>query len=168
MIGKWCVANNMLRKKELVKSLSVAKRKETVDVSVKATCPKNNDKQWILETISRIKAQWKKQDEKINTILKMIDHILQKLIRFILKMVIFGIICNIIASSFWPEFPKEHPAIFGWFDGWLQFGEYVYRALFKGIYAILTGNFKGFKIEFVEEFKELFKQFVNWISMLKL
>lgn len=166
MIGKWCALNNALKPKELEKPKIMAKRKEDSDSSNKKEQQESN-KHWTLEELSKIRGRWKRQDEKLKDISKKIDPILRKLTRFIGRMIIIGIICNIIASSLWPEFPKEHPAIFGWFDGWLQFGEFLYKAFFKGIYAIFTGNFKGFIIEFAEEAKELFHQFVNWLSMLK-
>lgn len=166
MIGKWCALNNALKLKELEKPETMAKREESSDSLNKVEQQKRNN-HWVLEELSKTKARWKKQNEKLESILKKIDPVLRKLTRFIVKMIVIGIICNIIASSLWSEFPKEHPAIFGWFDGWLQFGEFLYKAFFKGIYAIFTGDFKEFRIEFVEEVKELSHQFVNWLSMLK-
>lgn len=165
MIGKWCSLSNALKPKKLEAPETMAKRKEAS--SSDEIRLKSKDSHWILEEIRRKRAFLKKENEKWDDLLKKLNPIVNRLIKSIVRMITIGVICNIIASSLWPEFPEEHPAIFGWFDGWLQFGEFVYKSFFKGIYAIFIGNFKGFRIEFANEVKELFHQFVNWLSTLK-
>ena len=87
--------------------------------------------------------------------------------RFVARCMAIGIIFNIIANYFWPEFPSRFPILYGWFDGWLTFGEYVYKVTIGGLYAMFTGNWTSFKLEASKELARLWSQFCSWAAMIK-
>ena len=84
----------------------------------------------------------------------------------IARLIIIGVIINVIASYFYPEFLERFPVIYGWFDGWLQLGEFAVKAGFAGIYALFTGHWSEFWAEYSSATTELIQQFVNWLGTL--
>lgn len=82
------------------------------------------------------------------------------------RLIIIGVIVNVIASYFYPEFPERFPVIYGWFDGWLQFGEFLLKIGLTCIYSFFTGNWSEFWTEYNGALGELMQQFVNWLGTL--
>ena len=77
-----------------------------------------------------------------------------------------GIILNVV-NQYYPELSTRFPTIYGWFDGWLQFGEFLYKVTIKGTYSILTLNCSEFCSKVSVEIKGIVQQLVNWTSTIK-
>lgn len=88
------------------------------------------------------------------------------LIRLITRYIVIGIILNIVAAYFYPELPKRIPIIFGWFDGWMQFGEFAVKLALGFINAFFHGNAIEFFGDVGEQFQVMWTQFVNWLSTI--
>lgn len=84
----------------------------------------------------------------------------------ITRLMIIGIILNVVAVYFYPDFPEKFPVIYGWFNSWLQFGEFAIKAAFSGIYALFTGNWSEFWTEYTEAFREALQYSKEWMSAL--
>lgn len=100
---------------------------------------------------------------------KNLKQIVRRLSRFasnITTLMIIGVILNVVSSYFYPDFPERFPTIYGWFDGWLQFGEFIFTATLNVIYSFFTGHWSKFWTEYNEAFQELFHQFTNWLNTL--
>lgn len=82
------------------------------------------------------------------------------------RLILMGLIVNVIGSYFYPEFPERFPVIYGWFDGWLQLGELALKAGLGSTYAIITGNFGEFWVEYRKAVNEAIRQFYNWLSLI--
>lgn len=65
---------------------------------------------------------------------------LDRVSRNVIRLMIIGIILNIVASLY-PEFSERFPIIYGWFDGWLQFGEFEVKAGLGCIYSFIISDF---------------------------
>lgn len=85
--------------------------------------------------------------------------------RNLISFAVIGIILNIVAIHY-PALPYRFPAIYGWFDGWLQLGEFTLKVALDFIYSLFTGNFYEFWSEYTVAFQELLNQFINWLSTL--
>jgi predicted PurR-regulated permease PerM len=125
---------------------------------------------WLSEQINRIKVWWSNNHERVE---QNVEHGARRLgrgfdriVRNITRLMIIGVILNVVASYFYPDFPEKFPAIYGWFDGWLQFGEFAVNAALNGIYSLFIGQWSEFWTEYNEAFKELVQQFTNWLSTL--
>ena len=82
------------------------------------------------------------------------------------KLLLWGIFINVLANFFYPEFSEKFPAINGWFDGWLQLGEFAVRSAIKFVYSLFTGHFIEFWKDSSETVSLLWQQFVNWMAAL--
>lgn len=123
---------------------------------------------WLKKRIEVIRTnckQDKQKPKKPNK--KTIAKVLTRISRNITILITIGIILNVINSYFCPELSEKFPAIYGWFDGWAQFGNFVFTVAFKGIYSLLTGHLAEFRTEYTEACKDLFQQFVSWINTLQ-
>lgn len=127
---------------------------------------------WINRIRTSIRAWWSNNHEQIEQNVEQsveqgvrrLDSAFDRLIRNIARLMIIGVILNVVASYFYPEFPERFPVIYGWFDGWLQFGEFAFKATLGGMYKLLTGHWSDFWTEYNEAIQELLSQFANWIS----
>ena len=125
-----------------------------------------------LETLVRaVKSQWERHHYMVRRNVEKAKDLfikgMNEFARIMVKLMIIGIIVNIIASSFYPEFPERFPTLYGWFDGCLQFGEFIVKAGIYGIYSLLTGHWNSFWAEYDAQFKELMNQASVWFSALK-
>ena len=120
-----------------------------------------------MNTFTRIRTWWNNNHEQIEQNLeeniRRLDREINRLIRNTTRLMIIGIILNIIANYFYPDFPERFPVIYGWFDGWLQLGEFAIKTALSGVYSLLTGNWPEFCLEYNVAFKELWQQFVAWL-----
>lgn len=116
----------------------------------------NNIKNWWINNHLQIK-------QDLERSIRRLDHWFDRLVANTVRLMIIGVIINLV-TSFYPDFKNRFPAIYGWFDGWLQFGEFVSRAALSGIYSFFTGNWTEFWTEYNEAFQELLHQFTNWIG----
>ena len=118
--------------------------------------------------INRIKTWWSNNHEpveqNVEQSVRRLGRGFNRLARNITRLMIIGVILNIVASYFYPEFPERFTIIYGWFDGWLQFGEFAVKAALGGIYSLFTGQWSEFWAEYNEAFQELLQQFTNWLS----
>lgn len=101
-----------------------------------------------------------------NTNIPNMVRVMRDLGRNIVRLVTLGVLVNIVATSFYPEFPERFPVIYGWFDGWAQFGEFAVRAVLGGGYAFFTGNWNSFWAEYATAFHELLHQFTQWLATI--
>lgn len=83
-----------------------------------------------------------------------------------IRLMIIGIIINAVSTHFYPEFPERFPILYQWFDGWLQFGEFVFKGALGTIYSIFTGNIKEFFPKYQEAFWDLWNQAMHWLSTI--
>lgn len=95
-----------------------------------------------------------------------IDRATDRIARNITRLMIAGIIINVIASKFYPEFPERFPVIYGWYDGWLQFAEFIFKVGLNAIYSLFTGHVKEFWAEYNEAYREMLKCFVDWLESI--
>lgn len=125
---------------------------------------------WLFELINHARTWWSNNHERVMYNVKQafrrLGEFMDKLTRNIIRLMIIGIILNVIANYFWPDFPEKFPAIYGWFDCWLQFGEFAFRTALNGISALFTGHWSEFFIGFKVAFQELLHQFGIWFSSL--
>ena len=99
-------------------------------------------------------------------ILNWIDELPNALGRGCLRGLIIGIALNIIASYFWPELPETIPTIYEFFNGFVTFTEFMYKAALGGIAALFSGNFMEFGNTMMVELGELWNAFTAWISAI--
>ena len=90
----------------------------------------------------------------------------ENLARNIVRWMIIGIILNVIAKYFYPDFPERFPTIYGWFDGCIEFGEFMFKVALRGIYSIFTGHWSEFWTDYTETVQNLLQQFTNWITTI--
>lgn len=123
---------------------------------------------WFLTQLNRIRSWWSDNyeqiEENVEQWVRRLNMCFDSLARHITILMITGVIFNIVSSYFYPEFPEKIPIIYGWFDGWLQFGEFAFKAILGGIYSFFTGHWSEFWAEYNEAYQELFQQFANWLS----
>ena len=98
--------------------------------------------------------------------MKNVKNILCRIGRNFGKLLLCGIFINVLASFFYPGFAEKFPAIYGWFDGWLQLGEFAVKSAFKFVYSLFTGHLPEFWKQNTEAFNLLWQQFVNWLAAL--
>ncbi len=126
---------------------------------------------WITKQIERLRTWWNNNHRSFERdITNGLINFLAGINRIgdnVIRLIIIGIIVNIIANYFWPEFPERFPVIYGWFDGWLQFGEFAVKAALGGVYSFFTGQWSEFWTEYSNEFHALLQQLGNWLSTLR-
>lgn len=110
---------------------------------------------------------WNGNSQKVEEAFCKFDVWLNRLARNINRQIFIGIIINVISNYFYPEFKERFPIIYGWYDGLLQFGEFILKTFLSGIYSLFTGNITEFIPAFNETLWELWQQFVNWLSMIQ-
>ena len=125
---------------------------------------------WFSAQINRIRTWWNNNHEQVEQNVEQggrrLDRGFNRLARNITRLMIIGVILNVVARYFYPDFPERFPAIYGWFDGWLQLGEFAVKAALSGIYSLFTGRWSEFWAEYNEAFQELLQQFTNWLGTL--
>lgn len=116
-------------------------------------------------TLKKLIAPEKKQKMKI-TILAWIKRLPKRLIRGIVVGFIIGIVFNVIDNYFWPDLSEAIPTIFGFFNGFITFMEFIYKVAFGFIGSLFNGNFIEFNKSVWAEFGEMLGAFWNWISSI--
>ncbi len=91
-----------------------------------------------------------------------------RLSRGIVRCAVIGLILNVIVAYFYPELPEKIPVIYGWYDGWLQFVEFTFKAALGYINAFSHGTDEALKFlgELSNECQNGWMQFVNWLSTI--
>lgn len=117
----------------------------------------------LLTQINNIKTWWSNNKNDVWRLRRRLN----RFARNIAILMIIGIILNLVDSCSYHDFSARFPAIYGWFDGWLQLGEFVIKALIKGIYSLFTGHWSMFQTECNEAFQELLSQFAKWLNTLQ-
>lgn len=121
---------------------------------------------WFSTQFNRIKTWWSNNHVQIKQNVQKLGKCSNKLGKIISRFMIIGIILNVITRFFYPEFPERFPTIYGWFDGWLQFGEFIFKTAFGGIYSLFSGHLSEFSAKFFEALQALWHQFTNWLSSI--
>ena len=125
---------------------------------------------WISAMVNNIRNWWNTNRQQIRQDLRdsfrRLDRFFDRLSRGILRMMVVSLVLK-VASYFCPELPKRIPTIYGWCDGFLQFGEFALRTVLGSLYSLFTGNFKEFWSEYNEAFKELLQQLTTWLSTIR-
>lgn len=125
--------------------------------------------------LNRIRAMLNDMENRINNWLRLnqddinrtsrrITRRLDRITDNFIRMMIIGLILNVVASSFYPELPERFPTIFGWFDGFLQLGEFALKVGLKVIYALFTGHLGEFWDEYKDAFDSMWHQFCDWLA----
>lgn len=96
-----------------------------------------------------------------------IDRAITRLGRNVVRAAVIGMVLNIIAVNFYPEFSERFPAIYGFYDGCLQFTNFVLTAVLKGINALFTRGIPEWWHDYYNSFLEIIEQLSNWIASLK-
>ena len=121
---------------------------------------------WLSTQLNRLRTWWTTNHEQVGKTLsrgyRRTGRFLNRLARNISRILLIGVILNVV----YPEFADRFPALYGWFDGWLQFAEFAIKAVFGSISALLAGKFPEFWCEYTNAFQQLFQQFVDWIGSL--
>ena len=89
-----------------------------------------------------------------------------RLSRGLLRGLIIAFVLNIIAHYCWPELPETIPTIYGFFNGFLTVGEFLYKAALGGIASIFNGTFFEFGDTMMVELGEMWSSFCTWISSI--
>ena len=121
---------------------------------------------WITTLINHLRNWWSTNHTEVEQGIDNFWRGFDRISRNITRLMIIGVILNVIVAYFYPEFPERFPAIYGWFDGWLQLGEFAIKAALNGIYSLFTGHWNEFWTEYNEAFRELWQQFVNWLGTI--
>lgn len=118
--------------------------------------------------MNKIKNWWNnnEKNEKTDNLVRKFLILLDNFARNALRFMFIGIILNVLASYFYPEFPARFPTIYSWFDGWLQFGEFLLTTVLKALYSFFTGIFLEFWHDYIEEFESLLQHFTNWLNSI--
>ena len=121
---------------------------------------------WILALMDNIRNWW--YNHRTDVELAVLDFWegFDRISHNITRFMVIGVILNIVVSKLYPEFSQRFPVIYGWFDGWLQLGEFVLKGALGGIYSFFTGNFNEFWTKYDLAFQELLHQFSSWLSTL--
>lgn len=105
--------------------------------------------------------------KKIGTaVLAWTDKLPGRLSRGLLRALIIAIVLNVIARFFWPELPETIPTIYGFFNGFLTVGEFLYKTALGGIASIFNGTFFEFSNTMMAEIGEMWSAFCTWISAI--
>lgn len=84
----------------------------------------------------------------------------------IFRGIVIGIILNVVAAYFYPELPERIPVIFGFYDGFMQFGEFAVKYALGFVNAFFNGNAIEFYGEINTQFQAMWIQFLNWLSTI--
>lgn len=95
-----------------------------------------------------------------------LDNLPEALGRGCLRGFVIGILLNVIASYFWPELPETIPTIYGFFNGFVELTEFLYKVALGGIAALFNGTFIEFGDTVMVEISELWNAFTTWISAI--
>lgn len=91
---------------------------------------------------------------------------IKRLARGIVTGFTIGLALNVIDNYFWPDLSEAIPTIFGFFNGFVTFMEFVYKAFFGGLASIFNGNFLEFNKSVWAEFGEMLVALWNWMSSI--
>lgn len=86
--------------------------------------------------------------------------------KFLAKCIAIAIILNVISAYFWPELPEKIPTIYGFFNVFLRFGEYLFTFVFGGIASIFNGTFFEVAAANWAEFKDMLNDLGAWACSL--
>ena len=86
--------------------------------------------------------------------------------RGLLRGLIIAIVLNILANYFWTDLPDTIPTIYGFFNGFLTVGEFLYKSALGGIASIFNGTFFEFGDAMMVELGEMWQSFCTWISSI--
>ena len=89
-----------------------------------------------------------------------------RLSRGLLRGLIIAFILNIIAHYCWTDLPETIPTIYGFFNGFLTVGEFLYKSALGGIASIFNGTFFEFGDAMMVEIGEMWSSFCTWISSI--
>lgn len=118
----------------------------------------------MIERIIKVPTEQEKQEriKKEKKFWKKFDCI----IKSIWRLFWMGVILH-VAEYFWPELPNKIPVIYGLYDYLMQIPEFIFWTTFKGLQAILEGNFLEFSSkEFWPSVKNGIECFIEWIKAL--
>ena len=142
----------------------------------------NSKKQTILEKLNE------KLNEKYNELIKnhprfkdfmyclndtyiaflVIDQRLHNLCRNFTRLVVIAFLVSIL-GHYCPEVASKFPVVFQFFNGVIEFFNFILITTLKGIKALCTLNFREFNLlssEVSRNFWILLSQFSNWISQI--
>ncbi len=91
---------------------------------------------------------------------------IKRLARGIVTGFIIGLALNVIDNYFWPDLSETIPTIFGFFNGFVTFTEFIYKVAFGVIASIFNGNFIEFNKSVWTEFGEMLRALWNWMSSI--
>ena len=119
---------------------------------------------WIQNIVNQARNSWINRNITVEDIIYGVIDILDRIFANATRLMVIGFIINIVTAHFYPEFAERFPVLYGWFDGWLQLGEFAVKAAFGTIYAIFTGTWNEFYANYNVAFQEMWSQFVNWLN----
>lgn len=121
---------------------------------------------WLLAQINCVRTWWgnnhEQVEENVEQGIRRMSRGFSMVGRNIARLMIIGVMLIVVDS----DFPERFPVIYGWFDGWLQLGEFAVKATLNGIYSFFTGHWSEFWTEYNEACQELLQQFTNWLNTL--
>lgn len=91
----------------------------------------------------------------------------KRLIKGIVTGFVIGLAFNVIDNYFWPDLDTTIPTIFGFFNGFVTFMEFIYKVAFGSIASIFNGNFLEFNKSVWAEFGKLLGDLWNWMSSIR-
>lgn len=83
------------------------------------------------------------------------------------RCIITAIVLNVIAAYFWPELPETIPTVYEFFNGFLTFSEWVYKAALGGIASLFNGTFFEFGKSMMAELADMWNAFWTWASAIR-
>lgn len=116
-------------------------------------------------TFKKLIAPAKKQKMKI-AIIAWFKLLPLRLIKGVVAGFIIGLIFNVIDNYFWSDLSEAIPTIFGFFNGFVTFMEFIYKVAFGFIASIFNGNFLEFNKSVWAEFVEMLVALWNWMSSI--
>ena len=82
------------------------------------------------------------------------------------RLITIGIIVTIAVNCFYPDFAEQFPALYGWFNGWVQLAAFCLTVVFKFFAALFTGTIPEYLAEYNECFYSLLEECGNWFKTL--
>ena len=121
---------------------------------------------WFKNTLNAVRNFWDNNHTNVSIAIASILDGIDVICNNITRLMVIGIILNIVSSHFYPEFAERFPTLYGWFDGWLQLGEFAIKAALGAINAVFTGTWSEFYTSCNVAFQEMWAQFLNWVSQI--
>lgn len=121
---------------------------------------------WIQNFLDRAHNYWTTRNITMHDVIDGVSDFIDRICSNCVRLMVIGIILNIVSAHFYPEFAERFPILYGWFDGWLQLGEFAIKAALGTINAIFTGTWSDFYASYNVAFQEMWAQFVNWVGQI--